>query len=385
MINDFLKKSFEKIDDLLVNNQLPNGHNGPYRDNETDVRKTAHLMVFYANVIKSNLYSDSTQIRNQLVNFKNSLINNSNYKGGAYFRCRIKPGKDEVNGVIGIAWVIEGLCASYEVLQDDEILVFLDKIVKSLKFNKLRSLWERPVNSKLDKTGVDETYNHQLWLGYALVYYAKVSRTELLEEVKSFFFNVDIHLNVRKSGLIVHGLKNKTTLKNKVKTILKDFKIYVLSKKNKTTTAYKENGYHLFSVFAFARIKDLGFENLFSSSLKVQKAVSYASNKELYAFLTSNKEETDYYAIKTTSNLENNRYGFPYNVSGFEFVYINLIFNLKTASLGKKYFDKQLEVLGFTKQNNYFTNDTLTEDSINLFLRVYELSYCLNYKDVTLS
>lgn len=375
MVEKFLKKSFEKVINLLDNNQLKNGHNGPYRDKETNVREISHLLVFYSNIIKSNIYTDNSKIKGQLIKLKDALINNENYRGEAYFKFRIKPGKDEVNGVIGVAWVLEGLCASYEVLKDKEILVFLEKIISSIKFNSKRSLWERPTLIFSDESGVDETYNHQLWLAYGLVYYAKISSSEILPEVKLFFEKTDSHLNIHKNGLIVHALRNKNGFKNKLKTFLKQMKIFVSTMKNSTSTKYKEEGYHMFSMYAFARISYLGFESLFNTSIKFQKSLKYLTKEELYIGLSSNAESSDYYSITPPSGLIYNRYGFPYNVSGFEFLYVNEIFNLKKEVLSKKYLKSQLDVYGFDVKTEKFDNNVKTEDITNLFLRVYELSF----------
>ncbi|AUC14168.1 hypothetical protein BTO06_02945 [Tenacibaculum sp. SZ-18] len=374
MITIFFEEAINKIDDLLVNQELQNGHNGPYKDEETDVRKISHLLVLYANALKSGL---DIEARLKIEELKEALINSEYYKGKAYFKSRNKPGKDEVNGVIGIAWVMEGLCAAYEVLKEEKILIFLENIVESLNFNKERGLWERPTHLVTDKSGIDETFNHQLWLAYAIIYYFKVANKEVSDDVKEFFIKLDVNLRIHKEGLIVHSLKNRIGLKNKLKDLLKSIKVYVKSRIKGTTTKYKENGYHLFNMFAFSRIESLGYGYLFKDSRKIRKALIYSSGDHLYNELSSNLEETDYYSIALSSCLNYNRYGFPYNVSGFEFLYVNKIFNLKKDVLANKYFKKQKEVYGYKDEKNKFVEKMKTEDEINLLLRVYELSFCL--------
>ena len=54
----FLIEAFKKIDYSVQKNKLEDGVNGPYKDNETDIRKYAHLLVLYSKVIKSNLFSN---------------------------------------------------------------------------------------------------------------------------------------------------------------------------------------------------------------------------------------------------------------------------------------------------------------------------------------
>ena len=376
-LDKFLRESFTKIDLLVQSNEFENGHNGPYRDEETDVRKLAHLLVLYSNIIKSNLLPERNDLIPRLKLILDQLLNNENYKSGAYFRCRLKPGKDEVNGVIGVAWVIEGLCAAYEVLEDQNILIFLEEIINAIKFNQQRNLWERPTYINTNKSGIDETFNHQLWIAYALIYYSKVTNKEILLDVKSFFSNLDKHLTIHQDGLIKHALENKYGNKNRLKSYLKKWKISLESKLKGKTTRYKENGYHLFNMFAFARIYYLGFDSLFVNSINFQKALNYVSSKKLLKELSSNKENTDYYPISTPSLLKYNRYGFPYNVAGFEFIYVDKVFKLKLEHLSGQYLSNQIQVCGYNIEFNKFKENMQSEDELNLLLRSYELSYYL--------
>ena len=374
-LDKFLIESFTKIDLLVQRSEFENGHNGPYKDEETDVRKLAHLLVLYSNIIKSNLLPDRNDLKPRLKLILDQLLNNENYKSGAYFRCRIKPGKDEVNGVIGVAWVIEGLCAAYEVLEDQNILIFLNEIINGIKFNKERGLWERPTYIDSNKSGIDETFNHQLWLAYALVYYYKVAKKEVSIDLKNFFSNLDKHLNTHQDGLIKHAIENKNGSKNKLKNYLKKWKISLESMLKGKSTRYKENGYHLFNMYAFSRISNLGFDNLFWNSINFQKTLKYVSSKKLLEELISNKERKDYYSISTPSFLKYNRYGFPYNVAGFEFLYVDKVFKLKLEYLSGKYLNNQLQVYGYSIESNKFKENIQSEDELNLFLRSYELSY----------
>lgn len=374
----FLIEVFKKIDYSVQKNKLDNGVNGPYKDNETNVRKYAHLLVLYSNVIKSNLFSNSEDLKPRLNLILKKLLNNPNYKSGAYFKSRTNTKKDEVNGVIGVAWVIEGLCASYEILKDEKILSFLNVVVSSIKFDNNRMLWERPTHNINNKSGIDETFNHQLWLAYSFIYYSKVSNKNISNDVRNFFKNLENHLNIHKEGLIKHALENRLGLKNIFKTIIKKFIIFFRSVANNTTTKYKENGYHLFNMFAFARIKFLGHEDLFINSKKFKMSLSYSSSEKLFKELSSNKEETDFYKISTSSTLNYNRYGFPYNVSGFEFLYLNKIFKLNLEKISLNYIDCQLKTYGYNYNSKKFEKKMNTEDEINLLLRVYELSFYIN-------
>jgi hypothetical protein len=353
------------------------GHNGPYKDVETGVRAQAHLIVLLSNLDKSKQSTESLALVGKLVS---DLLNSPHRLDTIVFNQRTKPGKDEVNGVIGIAWIMEAMCCAYEVYKNQEAKAFLEKAEDGLRFNTKRGLWYRPVlkDSKYYNT-IDETFNHQLWLAYALVYKSAVLKQEVSANVATFFKKLNGLMKVHGSGMVKHAIVNASTPQLQARHILKSAKDGFNALLKGKSFKYKEYGYHLFNMFAFARMVDLGYGSLFSTTPAYVQAKKFCLSQTLYQELITNKDNTDFYMQGKDSGLEYNRYGLPYNVAGFEFLYVNHALELGAdKQLQQKYFDAQLNCYGLIEYMKKGTGNYTTEDLPNLMLRSYELSFILN-------
>lgn len=350
------------------------GHNGPYKDVETGVRAQSHLIVLLTNLDKSKGENQYKALVEELVE---NLLGSKHRLDTIVFNQRTKPGKDEVNGVIGIAWIMEAMCCAYEYYRNEDARIFLSSAEQSLRFNKRRAVWYRPVleDNKYYHT-IDETFNHQLWLAYALVYKSTVLKEELSPEVLSFFKNLDTLMRVHNSGLVKHGLLNVSTVKLRTRHLLKSGRDKLIAILKRKSFTYKEYGYHLFNMYAFARIADLGHVKLFSHSLSFKKAKAFCLSSSLYKELTINKDDGDFYMRGNDSKMPFNRYGMPYNVSGFELIYVDdaLQLGMEKDTL-EKYYEAQLTCYGLTPSLELNGKEVITEDLPNLMLRSYELSF----------
>jgi hypothetical protein len=213
---------------------------------------------------------------------------------------------------------------------------------------------------------VDATFNHQLWLAYSIAYCNSVLNQKLDSNVLCFFNNINNIITVKRDGRIRHAI-----FKKDVKGYLKRVKTLGQVLLSKKSTKYKEDGYHLFNMFAFARLKNLGYSNYFEDANWFSKALKYSNSKKLFISLTNNNEASDYYSLKPSVGLIFNRYGIPYNVSGFEYIYIHNVFDFNNLDLAKMYLINQKKC--------YESNDKFkfTEDEVNVYYRLYEYSYNL--------
>ena len=134
---------------------------------------------------------------------------------------------------------------------------------------------------------------------------------------------------------------------------------------------YKENGYHLFNLYAFALIKQFyGDIPLFKSD-KFKQALSYCFSIPLHDSLENNSRKKDINNMPKVTSDKINIYGYSYNPPGFELPYIYYIFK----ELLPKY-DENVEsvkqsqiVLNYSEENASFSNNTedyATLDSYNL-------------------
>lgn len=353
------------------------GHNGPYKDDETGVRAQAHLIVLLSNLDRSIQEKESEGLVRKLVM---DLLSSPHRLDVVVFNQRTKSGKDEVNGVIGFAWIMEAMSCAYEVYQNEEAKAFLQTAEDGLRFNNKRCLWYRPVlkDNKYYHT-IDETFNHQLWLAYALVYKSAVLKQEVSANVAAFFKRLDSHMRVRSSGMVKHALQNTSTPSLRLRHILKSAKDVLSATLKGKSFKYKEYGYHLFNMYAFARMADLGYESLFTNNPNFVKAKKFCLSDKLYHELLTNRDAEDFYMRGNDSGMPYNRYGLPYNVAGFEFLYVNKVLELGAEDkIEQKYLEAQLNCYGLKTNGQNSTGDFITEDIVNLMLRSYELSLILH-------
>ena len=365
-MREFKSFFFDRLDsftkEIVSTNSLINqSFNGPYRDPETEIRLIAHRITLLCNVYKYN--DSSIEIFESIEYYCQKLISSKFNKGKGYFQCRESSLKDETNGTIGLAWVLEGLSAGYEITKDLEIKKTLHSILDNLSFDQDQSLWFKPTH-KDDRKEIDFTFNHQLWLAYGIAFANDVLKTKKNIQVLHFLSNLDNILSIRNSGRIQQAITTRGVngFIKKVKTSIKI--IYRLR-----FTKYKEDGYHLFNLVAFARLHQLGYGELFVKEKWFSKCTKYALSKNLLNSLSQNKEQKDLYKLAQSSGLPFNRYGFPYNVSGLEFLYIVKVFNLKSSDLLQRYLQTQMICF----------KDNITEDKEILNHRIYEFTYSLPF------
>ena len=362
MSKNNIKELIRKVENYIIKNFKKNnpGHNGPYRDNETFIRSNAHMICFLSNIDPDFKYIEE-------VRFLVKQIFESQHKLDNYFfRNRSKKGKDEVNGVIGIAWIIEAVSISAIKYDFNDSKDFLLNIEEKIPFDNERCLWLAPSSSNSKKWKIDNNFNHQLWLAYALILKSKALKQDLSKNILLFFKKINKNLETRRSGLIVHSVRNN----NKIKSILKDIRDTTICIYKNKSKSYKENGYHLFNLFAFARIKQEGFFYLFENSKEFKKALNYCNSQRLYSSLNKNNEKRDFYELSPPSMLEFNRYGIPYNVSGLEYLLIKDIFKLIDNEGGNKLIENQLSSYDLDNLEN-----SHTEDFVNFILRTYEITF----------
>lgn len=351
---------------------MPAGHNGPYHDPETPVRNTAHWAIVFCSAFA---ITGDEHYKKAAKKCYEWLIGEENkYYQGFTYKQREKIGKDQENGVIGPAWTIESLVFGYRYFNDKRLLNRAEEIHNSLKFDVEKGLWKRC--SFDGKEGpIDMTFNHQLWYAYAVAYLSKTNGVPDTS-VQIFLSNIHNNLKLYRDGCIRHSTYpwwgGKTWLKGQLKSY---YHLYLVPLRGKSIR-YKEEGYHIFNVFAFARLKDFGIEHDFFSSNSFNRILKFSYSKRLQSSLDLNQDNIDFhFPGNNTSVSKCNRYGYPYNVPGYESLYIARVFNLDEQSNANWAIERQLEIIG-TNWDEYNTEDVQT-----LTARVYELCFNLDFKE----
>ena len=326
---------------------MPSGHNGSYIDEETPVRNTAHWIVSF---VKAYELTKDKSFYNAIIIGLDFLKDEILRPSRKTFICREKESKDKCNGLIGQAWVIEGLMAGYRVTQDKDVLDLASEVFLLHPFSEKKNMWYRvePTGAVLT---LDKTFNHQLWFAMSGFLIIKAQQNKEIENRCLRFFNViSENLKLSNNGRIGQSVKLdliEDVIKYNLKRIVRKNELQYIK--------LKEIGYHAFNTYAFSIIYDL------YPNLKFFKTNDYRKN--------SFKNSSEY-----KNNIYNSNYGFKYNPPGFEV--------LKTYNTHESILNNSVEfidgLLNFHLENNYdnmkcsFTRNV--HDKNTSAARIYELS-----------
>ena len=351
-INDlFLECCYKSIKNQNEFGYMPSGHNGSYHDKETPVRNTAHWIISFTkayNLTKRKCFYDAVVLALSYLKDKNLR------PSGKSYICRIKESKDKCNGLIGQAWVIEGLIEGYNLTNDIEVYKLACDIFLLHPFCDKKNLWHRvEPNGKI--LSIDTTFNHQLWFAMSGLKIVKSQNNKLIKKrcfdfFNSIYKNIKIHKNGRIGQSIQLGFK-EDIIKYNLKKILKRDQLKYMK--------LKEIGYHSFNTYAFSIINELYPEIDFFQSSSYIKILKYLCSNEYM------------------ENIYVSEYGFKYNPPGFEV--------LKTYLINKGYLSNIShfiqELLDYHIKYNFdhikcsFVNNV--HDKNTSSARIYELSSSL--------
>lgn len=349
------------IDDLienLINNNLHimPGNNGPYNCNDTSFRNISH----WIGILKYKYFNT----KNKEYKFAISKLADilcENICDNGTIKCFYDNSFSETNGVIGQAWVIEGLINAYNVCKDDKYYDAALRIFLSQKYDYNFHLW-KIVNCSNEILGFDYVFNHQLWFaasGY-MINYAKENKI-IYTKLEDFTKNIEKLYTCYNDGLLSHiaivGNNFISVLKRIIKSTIKNIK-YIGNKKKKLEI---EKGYHLFDLYGFALLYKYSCGKLNINTKKFQKVLKYGLDIK-----NNDYELRNYFDVGTA-----NKYGYAYNSPAFEFPYIDFIFNDENM---KKYYKEmykyQIDNLYDYKKKKFSNN---TSDPNTLTSRIYEL------------
>ncbi|MDN4504243.1 hypothetical protein QX776_17680 [Alteromonadaceae bacterium BrNp21-10] len=372
-----LDLAISKLDKLIELGHMPGGHNGPYYDPETPVRNTAHWTTIFAYCYKKT--ADEKYL-NAVKTCAKYLLSKKARPMGATFYCRTNPKKDFSNGTIGQAWAIEGLVAAYKATKQQIYLETAREVFLLHPFDEKYNLW-KVVNVDGSIREFDMTFNHQLWFAASgTILLAELPDPEIKRQCQLFFDALPKKmLRTYNSGLIKHAVRNSETLKEKLKNILDWSTNKLRALKSGKDLKYKENGYHLFNLYAFAIVKQHYGNIEFFKMDKFQKALSYCFSTPLHDALEKECRSRDINKMPKVTSDKINIYGYSYNAPGFELPYIAKVFNSELddqSVLISQVIKNQLEYT-FNQQQQSF--NLQTEDQETLNARIYEYVRGLDY------
>lgn len=287
--------------------------NGPYHDDESKARAISHLIVsaYYEIVI----FNNESYVK-VLMQLGDELI--KSFDNNGLIKIRMKENKDSCNGVIGHAWILQAITCLYKYTKDKKYIYYGNEIVKNHIYSTKKGMWLIPEIAK-----IDATFNHQLWYAACLLEYATI--TENIEQVHTvkYFLENNNCIQIAYNGRIRHLVKENTSMRNiakrKIKNLLNDIH-FVLKR---PSLVYKECGYHIFNMTAFAIIHRYLPEIELWKTKKFNKTIKFINSKTFIRYLESTQYNLDNTLLwRSVNNKTINYYGYPYNVPGFEIDFV---------------------------------------------------------------
>ncbi len=184
---------------------MPAGCNGPYNHPETPLRNTAHWIPIWRRAYADNQNEACREAAKKALGYL--LKQESHRPANCNFVFRNQENYDRCNGVIGAAWLIEGLMSAYEWLEDTRALDLCKALHALHPWNARAALWSK-IEADGTATGFDRTFNHQLWFAAAaglMAPHCDTARAQALAFLKA----MPTILRLTPEGRVVHHINPK--------------------------------------------------------------------------------------------------------------------------------------------------------------------------------
>ena len=274
LLADILKELRGALLKQKADGSFDAGHNGPYADEETPVRNTAHFLFGYSAAFEKT----GDQAFRECVEKAFQYLVTCDYRrnDGAYV-CRKSAFKDDTNGVIGHAWIIEALLRAQFVV-GAQALRLAEKLWELHRFDYDLGIWAKPrVSGKKDK--FDHTFNHQLWFSAVV---AQLKSTEADEQVKRFIRCNVSQLQTYGNGVIFHNTPVGALSVWLRKDFLMGLRKLLSPLKNpdrKANMYLHSAGYHTFNLYAFAMLFEAGYSKEIRDLLSIDSVLAPLKNE----------------------------------------------------------------------------------------------------------
>lgn len=321
---------------------MPQGHNGPHRHKMTVARNTSHWAIAFVHAYELSGQERFLQAGRAALNL---LMSRSLRPHGGSFWHRFKNGRDQMNGLIGQTWSLEALYYGWKKLGDVRYReVALDVFLKH-RYDWQMGLWYR---LDLDGTTVDHelVLNQQIWFAAIGSWLADVDLPSITRMVENFLSRLPEKIVLGPRGRMPRAVLSKPRVRSRVKQWFRN-----------SRNSEIEIGYHVFTLCGLAHLFWRFPNHWFWSTGIFARALKFCFSYELW------------------NDLCDNRYGFSYNVPGFELPYVFLAFESLAPSsknaeeMCQKYMRHQIDC-----HYNFSVNllERNTDDSETLAARLYE-------------
>lgn len=328
---------------------FPHGRNGPYFDEETPVRNTAHWLFTLASLYEKEADPVIKEAAEKAIKY---LLSEEARPMKAAFWIRKNPEKDFCNGVIGQAWVMESLIKAAEVFSREDCYKAAEEVFLLHHFDEQLFIWKR-LNVDGSWLNPDPTFNHQLWMGAVA---AQLDHTPEAKDKSELFFNkIGSKVRLYGDGIIQHVspvTRLSTGIRNPKKVVegVLGHAYYHFSKRK---LRLKSSGYHAFNLYAFSLYKNQLPDHPFWESRKFRKMLKVTDTQRFH------KEQVG------------NKYSYPYNPTGLEMAFVTETFEPEKKGKVEYWLSKQIEFTG-EHGESIMTRDSADKNTAKA--RIYEAS-----------
>jgi hypothetical protein len=354
---------------------FPAGHNGPYFYKETPLRNSSHWLITLSKcheITGDKIYLDRiSAIAEYLYSDEARPYNHS------FYNREKNAVRDQSNGLIGQAWVFEALEKATKSLGDMKYALLAKSVFLQHSFNEKRCLWNNMEINGQD-TGINWNFNQQVWFAASSASVNLINNDVAVENtILKFLDNIFENMIILPDGLIYHYVSNmenttmelwgkygpglisffRKSLKKLSPESAKRKLVSLLRDRNQKYTIYRSTAYHSFILAAFGLLKTVFPGSDIWSPEFLDNITGYVLSKEYIQKISKNK------------------FGFPYNVTGFEIPYaICMLSNFDISKILEfcSYWINQQINRCFNKTN--FMMDKNTTDPLTLTARIYEIT-----------
>jgi len=292
------------------------GQNGPWRVQSTPVRTTAHWLNLFAWGYRQTGISAYLEQVRQFADYLTSLDARPFGYAFHHFVAHPSPG----NGLIGQAWVMEALITASAILSEARYLDIATELFWQHRFDEARGLWHvlHPDGTVGD---VHRTLNQQVWFA---AMGAQLGSDEASQRVRQFLDKVERYLRLLKGGLLSMHLDDtafgvSTALPQvwgrRLRDWLRTMKRRWLGQSTPSFSLLEMSvGYHAFTLYGFALLKEAIPDHPFWRSARLQRAIQWSCSE----------------AYKRA--LSRNPFAMGYNPAGIEVPYALFVFEPSEAS-----------------------------------------------------
>ncbi len=166
---------------------FPPGHNGPWNDVETPLRTTAHWSILMKFAFENSEDEQFLQAHRKAIHF---LLQPFHRPRNVTFVCRTsnQSRKNQCNGLVGQAWVLEALLAAHPMAFWEQALELCSSVFGKIPYSEKEHGWNC-IETNGQSFGVHRTVNQQAWFSVMALKASQALDEKLLENQAIDFFS----------------------------------------------------------------------------------------------------------------------------------------------------------------------------------------------------